>query len=58
MEHEGEYIEQLSNRNISESYAIDTFMKIGWRLEVGDIYTALPVTAFTKLRRDKLSKKI
>ena len=37
--------------------AISEFMKTGWAADVEEIISAHPVTAYTKLRRDKLSKK-
>ena len=52
MEHEGEYIEQLSNRNISESYAIDTFMKQGWAPSPLSGINPHPSIPYAKLRRE------
>jgi Xaa-Pro aminopeptidase len=47
----------LRTHGLPTQDAISEFMKTGWAASEEEIISAHPVTAFTKLRREKLSKK-
>jgi Xaa-Pro aminopeptidase len=45
------------NHDIDSSGSFSYFMKTGWAADEEEIISVHPVTAYTKMRRDKLSKK-
>jgi len=47
----------LRTHDLPTQDAMSEFMKTGWAADEEEIISAHPVTAYTKLRRDKLSKK-
>ena len=47
----------MQTHDLSAANNILPFMKIGWAADEEEIISAHPVTAYTKLRREKLSKK-
>ena len=50
-------IAPLRTHDLPTQDAMSEFMKTGWAADEEEIISAHPVTAFTKLRRNKLSKK-
>ena len=48
---------RLRTHDLPTQDAMIEFMKTGWAVDEEEIISAHPVTAFTKLRRDKLSRK-
>jgi Xaa-Pro aminopeptidase len=48
---------RLRTHDLSTQDAMIEFMKTGWAVNEEEIISVHPVTAFTKLRRDKLSRK-
>jgi len=53
----GQQIDPLRTHDLPTQDAMSEFMKTGWAADEEEIISAHPVTAYTKLRRDKLSKK-
>jgi Xaa-Pro aminopeptidase len=55
--HSQDQIDQLRTHDLPTQNAISEFMKTGWVDEEEEIISAHSVTVFTKLRREKLSKR-
>jgi len=53
----GQQLDLLRTHDLPTQDAMSEFMKTGWATDEEEIISAHPVTAYTKLRRDKLSKK-
>ena len=53
----GQQIDPLRTHDLPTQDAMSEFMKTGWAADEEEIISAHPVTAYTKLRREKLSKK-
>jgi Xaa-Pro aminopeptidase len=53
----GQQFDPLRTHDLPTQDAMSEFMKTGWAADEEEIISAHPVTAFTKLRREKLSKK-
>jgi Xaa-Pro aminopeptidase len=53
----GQQIDPLRTHDLPTQDVMSEFMKTGWAADEEEIISAHPVTAYTKLRREKLSKK-
>ena len=53
----GQQLDPLRTHDLPTQDAMSEFMKTGWAADEEEIISAHPVTAYTKLRREKLSKK-
>jgi Xaa-Pro aminopeptidase len=53
----GQQLDPLRTHDLPTQDAMSEFMKTGWATDEEEIISAHPVTAYTKIRREKLSKK-
>ena len=53
----GQQLDPLRTHDLPTQDAMSEFMKTGWAADEEEFISAHPVTAYTKLRREKLSKK-